>query len=121
MLSGSSAAPALEAGERQHDRIRGFVDLRRDAVAGLDAAVDERARRPPGAGEQLGIGQRQAVGRLDRQLVEARRARRATGRRDWRTSGRVSALALTNRRRRRAAGRAALARQSLLRSRRRRV
>ena len=65
--------PRLEAGERQHDAIRRFVDLRRDAVARLDAALDERARRPPGAGEQLAVGQRKAVGRVDRQLVAARR------------------------------------------------
>ena len=38
--------PRLEAGERQRDAIRRFVDLRRDAVARLDAAV-ERARAPP--------------------------------------------------------------------------
>ena len=66
--------PRLEAGQRQHDRVRRLVDLRRDAVARLDAALDKRARRPPGAGEQLGVGQRQAVERVDRQLVAARRA-----------------------------------------------
>ena len=64
--------PRLEAGERQHDAIGRFVDLRRDPVARLDAAVDERPRRPPGAGVELGIGQRQAVGRVDRQSVAAR-------------------------------------------------
>ena len=66
--------PRLEAGERQHDAVRRLVDLRRDAVARLDAALDQRARRPPGAGVELGVGERQAVGRVDRQFVAARRA-----------------------------------------------
>ena len=66
--------PRLEAGERQHDRVGRLVDLRRDAVARLDADLDQRARRPPGAGEKLGVGQRRTVGRVDRQLVAARRA-----------------------------------------------
>ena len=44
-----------KTGEAEHDSVRRLVDLRRHPVARLDAEIDQRLRRPAGAGEQLRI------------------------------------------------------------------
>ena len=64
-----------KAGERDHDHVGRFVDLRRDPVAGLDAKRDKRMSRLGRAGEKLAVSQGRGVGGLERELIRVRRPR----------------------------------------------
>ena len=50
-----------KAGERDHDRVGGFLDLRRDPVAGPDPELNQRMGRPRRPLEQFAIGQVRGV------------------------------------------------------------
>ena len=88
--------PRLEAGERQHDASGDLSICAATRSPGSTPHVDERAAPPARRGRTA--RRRSATGRRARRSPACRGAARAraTGRRDWRTSGRVSALALTN-------------------------
>ena len=74
MFNGNRTAPGAKAGERDHDRVRGFLDLRGDPVAGLDPEPDQRMSRPCGTLEQFAISQGRGVRGLESELFRRRRS-----------------------------------------------
>ena len=61
-------------GEVEHQALDRFLGLRRDAVADLDAALDQHIGHLAGAGDQIAIGDALAVMGLDRKafgVIEA--------------------------------------------------
>ena len=56
-------------GEIEHQARHRFFGLGRDAIAGLDAAIDQHIRHLPGAGNQLAIADARSVDGFDREAA----------------------------------------------------
>ena len=67
--------PGAKTGERQHDGVGRFVDLRGDAVARLDAEIDQRLRGPARPREQFAIAETKRRRRSSSASLSSRGAR----------------------------------------------
>ena len=88
-----------QAAEIEHQRLGALLDLGRDAVAGLDAQIQEHLGHAAGQVEQVGVAERAAVGRSrkarPRSAGKLRRKisnrfsfmRRSPGQAGWRAGG----------------------------------